>query len=143
VKTYKALLDEKARLESLLASQHILIREDIKGLKDQFVPVSHAFTTIVKFFSPDKKNSIVSAGVNFAGDVLLKKFILARTGWLTKLVVPYLVKNYSSHLINKNLNKNGVNFLHKLGDRLKSDSTSSSKNAFTNRTHGTTATANQ
>jgi hypothetical protein len=128
MKTYKELLDEKARLESLLVSQRILIHEDIKGLKDQFVPVSHAFTTIVKVFAPDKKNPIVSAGVNFAGDVLLKKFILARTGWLTKLIVPYIVKNYSSHLINKNLNNNnGANFLHKLGDRLKSDTKTSNK----------------
>jgi hypothetical protein len=121
MKTYNELLAEKARLESILASHRILIRQDIEGLKDQFVPVSHAFTTIVKFFAADKKNPLVSAGVNFAGDVLLKKFILAKTGWLTKLVVPYIVKNYSSHLINKKLDNSGPNFLHKLGDRLKSD----------------------
>jgi hypothetical protein len=121
METYKELLAEKARLESTLASKRILIRQDMEGLKDQFVPISHAFATIVKFFSADKKNPIVSAGVNFAGDVLLKRFLLARTGWITKLIVPYIVKNYSSHVINQNLNKNGENFLHKLGDKLKGE----------------------
>jgi len=121
METYKDLLAEKAKLESALAFKKALIRQDVEGLKDQFIPVSHAFTTIVQFFAPDKKNPLVSAGVNFAGDVLLKKFILARTGWLTKLIVPYFVKNYSTHVINKNLNKNGTNFLHKLGDRLKGE----------------------
>jgi hypothetical protein len=128
MKTYQDLLEEKARLELTLASKRMLIRQDVEGLKDQFVPISHAIATIVTFFSRDKKNPLVSAGVNFAGDVILKRLILGRTGWLTKMIVPYLVKNYSTHLINKNLNTNGENFLHKLGDRLKGETKASRSN---------------
>jgi hypothetical protein len=117
--TYKDLMAEKARLEEVLIVKRAQIKEDIKEFKHQFTPVSHAFITIVQFFSRDKHNPIVNAGVNFAGDVVLKKFVLARAGWITKLIVPYLVKNYSSHLITKDLNKNGSNFLQRFGERLK------------------------
>jgi hypothetical protein len=32
----------------------------------------------------------------------LNKFILARSGWITRFIVPYFLKNYSSHLIGDN-----------------------------------------
>jgi hypothetical protein len=119
MKTYKELMDEKARLEEVLVLKRAQIKGDVHEFKEQFAPVSHAFVTIVHFFSRDKNNPIVNAGVNFASDVVLKRFVLARAGWLTQMVVPYLVKNYSSHLINKDVNKNGSNFLQRFGERLK------------------------
>jgi hypothetical protein len=30
---------------------------------------------------------------------LVKNFILSRAGWLTRLVVPFFLKNYSSHFL--------------------------------------------
>jgi hypothetical protein len=117
--TYKELMEEKARLEEVLIVKRAQIKDDVKEFKHQFMPVSHAFVTIVQFFSRDKHNPIVNAGVNFAGDVVLKRFVLGRAGWLTKIIVPYLVKNYSSHLINRDIDKNGSNFLQRFGERLK------------------------
>ncbi len=32
-------------------------------------------------------------------DLLIRRVILARAGWFTKIVIPFLVKNYSSHII--------------------------------------------
>jgi hypothetical protein len=126
MKTYKELMDEKARLEVLLVAKRSMIKEDVHALKEQFVPITHAFATIVQFFSRDKHNPLINAGVNFAGDVILKRFVLGRAGWLTKTVVPYIVKNYSSHLIQKDINKNnGSNFLQRFGERLKKGANSS------------------
>ena len=38
-------------------------------------------------------------GIEFGIDLLIRKLLLARAGWFTKIVVPFLVKNYSSHII--------------------------------------------
>jgi hypothetical protein len=38
-------------------------------------------------------------------DLVVKKLILARSGWITKLVVPFLMKNFSSHVVADNKDK--------------------------------------
>ena len=42
---------------------------------------------------------LVNFGVNKVLDVLLRKVILSRSGWLTKLTVPFFIKNISSHFL--------------------------------------------
>jgi hypothetical protein len=119
MRTYKELQEEKLRLEAVLATKRMMIQADIKELHDEVAPISHALATASHLFSRDKHNPLLNAGVNFVSDVILKKAILKRAGWITKMVVPFLVKNYSSHLINKDLKENKINFLQRLGDRLK------------------------
>jgi hypothetical protein len=41
-------------------------------------------------------------GANTLIDVFVKKMILGRAGWVVKTVVPFLLKNYSSHVISDN-----------------------------------------
>jgi len=42
---------------------------------------------------------VLNAGANTVIDMVVKKLILSRAGWITRLVIPFLVKNYSSHVI--------------------------------------------
>jgi hypothetical protein len=119
IETYSDLMQEKLRLESALKAQKGIIKKDISAFTERFMPVSESISTVGKFFTRDKHNPIVNAGVSLAGNVILKNIVLSRAGWLTRLVVPYLVKNFSSHLLNKSLNKKGGNFFHKLGEKLK------------------------
>ncbi len=146
IETYNDLLKEKSLLEATLLMRREKIKRDISEIKEGLLPVSHAVDNVKKVFSRDRHNPLVNIGLNMASDLVLKKFLLARAGWFMKLVVPYLIKNYSSHLISQNSNKKllnfGVrinkdntrdtqlskiriqnghdNFLHKLGSKLKS-----------------------
>ncbi|HET9744326.1 MAG TPA: hypothetical protein VFP97_01360, partial [Chitinophagaceae bacterium] len=65
-------------------------------------------------------NPLLTQGANTVIDLLLKKFVLAKSGWVTKMLVPFFVKNYSSHIIadNKNtiVNKVASVFSHKSGN---------------------------
>jgi hypothetical protein len=38
-------------------------------------------------------------GLEMGIDILVRKVLLKRAGWFVKIIVPFLVKNYSSHLI--------------------------------------------
>lgn len=101
IKTYKDLLEEKERLENLLKSQKQIVRDDMKHLGEHLEPVKSAFTTASKFFTRDNHNLILNASANTLIDIFIKRFLLSKTGWITRLVVPFLVKNYSSHIISE------------------------------------------
>lgn len=99
IRSYDDLEKEEELLEELLQAQKELVQLDIANLKAQLKPATAALQIFSKMTSPDKSNPLLTAGANTAIDIILKKFVLARAGWLTKLLVPMAVKNYSSHFI--------------------------------------------
>ena len=102
IASYEDLEKEEQLLEELLKAQKQLVLADIEHVKNQLKPATAALKLFNNVISPDKRNPLLTAGTNTAIDFLLKKFVLGNSGWITKMVVPYLVKNYSSHLIADN-----------------------------------------
>jgi hypothetical protein len=101
IKTYEDLLQEEQRLMQQLKTQEGLIREDIVVLKEKLKPVGRVVSVLEKMATRDHTGPLASFGIDFSIDLLLRKFLLARAGWFTKIFVPFLVKNYSSHIINE------------------------------------------
>src|SRR6478672_1938423 len=104
INTYQDLLDEKKRLEDLLKVQKAAIREDIRQMGEELQPVRSALTVAGKFFTRDNQNLLLNASANTLIDILIKRFVLSKTGWVTRLVIPFLMKNFSSHLISEKKN---------------------------------------
>jgi hypothetical protein len=50
----------------------------------------------------DKSNPLLNATSDTLINLVVKKFLLAKTGWITRTIVPLLLKNYSSHVISDN-----------------------------------------
>lgn len=99
IKTYDDLLKERNQLEVLLQNQKKLIRQDITVLKLQLQPAVRAFSFLGKIFTREKNNVLLAGGINHLVDLLFKKIVLSKTGWFTRLVVPFFIKNYSSHFV--------------------------------------------
>lgn len=99
IRSYDELLIEKQRLQSLLVAQRELIRYDIQGLKEELKPALTAVSLIGKITTRDTSNPLVSSATNSVVDFLLKKVVLSRAGWLSRLTIPFFVKNLSSHVI--------------------------------------------
>ncbi len=99
IRSYDDLEKEEELLEELLQAQKELVQLDIAALKTQLKPARAALELFSKITKPDKTNPLLTTGANTAIDIILKNFVLARAGWLTKLLVPLAVKNYSSHFI--------------------------------------------
>jgi len=108
--SYKELIEEKQKLEVLLHAQKELLRYDVKALKAEFLPVKDAIETIKKFTTKDKSNMLLTAGSDLLINAVIKNLLLARTGWVTKFIVPYFMKNFSSHVLADNKEK----WFHKL-----------------------------
>lgn len=105
ITTYEDLLQEKERLKALLQAQKELVRHDIEEIKEQLAPVKSAISLVSKFATRDKSNLLLTTATEGIIDLVVKKLILSRAGWITKLVVPFLMKNFSSHVVADNKDK--------------------------------------
>ncbi len=105
IKTYNDLLQEEQRLQQKLKGQELLIRQDILSMKENMEPVKKMYDTVHKIFTRDNRVPVFNLGLEMGIDLLLRRFILARAGWFAKIMVPYLVKNYSSHIIGEEKRK--------------------------------------
>jgi hypothetical protein len=101
INTYEELMLEKHRLRLLLHGQKELIHNDIKEIKEELAPVKTAISFVGKLTTKDASNPLINGTVNTAIDLIIKKVFLARAGWFTKWVVPFFLKNYSSHFIDE------------------------------------------
>jgi hypothetical protein len=101
INSYKDLLQEKARLKSLLVEQELQIKEDWQLIREDLKPFALAGATIRKLLTRKAGLSAAHLGINLLADGFIKKVILARTGWFTRLFVPFLIKNYGSHLVDQ------------------------------------------
>ena len=101
IKTYEDLEAEEKRLNALLYSHKESMKENLVGIKKGLKPVAMAASTVGMAFVASKANPLLKLGLNFGFDVLLGKFLLKKAGWLTKIAVPFFMKNFSSHLLHE------------------------------------------
>jgi len=99
IRTYEDLEAEEKRLQALLYSHKANIKDSFSAVKDSLNPFKQAIDTVKKFLSRDKTNPIMKFGVDFGLDILIRRLLLSKAGWFTKLVVPFVVRNYSSHFL--------------------------------------------
>jgi hypothetical protein len=97
--SYEQLVIRRKQLESLLKAQEELIRIDIEEIKISLAPVQNAATNLISFFTQDKAAGLLGFGANRVLDVFVRKILLSRSNWVTKLIIPFMVKNFSSHFI--------------------------------------------
>lgn len=101
INTYEDLLQEKERLQALLQSQKQVVREDIRQIKEELAPVKSAVNFIGKMATREPGNPLLNSAVDTVIDLVVKKLVLGRAGWFTRLAVPFVMKNFASHAIDE------------------------------------------
>lgn len=101
IRNKEELLQEQERLLLLLKGQEALIKEDLAGVKEGLKPVGKVVKVVNKMTSRDQTGPLFNFGLEFGIDLVVRKFLLAKAGWFTRILVPFLMKNYSSHLISE------------------------------------------
>lgn len=105
IRTYKDLLQEEERLKGQLKSQEALIRQDLVAFKENLEPVKKVYDQVHKIFTRDNRVPVFNIGLELGIDILLRRFILRRAGWFARIFVPYIMKNYASHIIGEEKRK--------------------------------------
>ena len=104
ITTYNDLLLEKQRLKLLLEERKILVQTEFEEIKVKLKPLRHIVEVVEKFTSKDKSNPLVNLGIDFGVNLLLKNLFLRNAGFIVKLLVPMLTKNFISHEIEEDNN---------------------------------------
>lgn len=104
-RTYNELLAEKARLKLLLVEQKQIIHDDFNEIKTELEPLRKVVTNVKKLFSKETGGGLLTLGADKLIDILIRRVLLAKSGWLAKLIVPVLAKNYTSHIVDDNKGK--------------------------------------
>jgi len=99
IRSYKDLLEEKRRLEVLSVEQRQVLRDDVRELKIQLEPLKRVVEFVRKITTRDKTALLLTIGSDIVINSVVKRFILSRAGWFVRNVVPYFLKNYSSHFL--------------------------------------------
>jgi hypothetical protein len=101
INNYEELILERKKLEAELLHHKSVINDEVALLKHKMEPI----TNVVSFFTPAKNssnnNSLLQAGTNIGIELLVRQKLLSKAGWLTKLVVPFLLKKISSKAIER------------------------------------------
>jgi hypothetical protein len=119
IKNYKDLLAEEQRLQQVLKSQETLIRQDLVSLKENLEPIKKVYDQVHKVFTRDNRVPVFNVGLELGIDMLLRRFILARAGWFAKTFVPYIVKNYASHIIGEEKRKAIIKKIEELFNKIR------------------------
>ena len=112
---------ERARLKNQLELSKVHMKQEIKAIKTELNPVNHAVGLVTDLFTSPKKG-LLYAGVGIGVNTLLRRGLLARAGWLPRLVIPFLAQNLATNLIYKNRNslvENALRWVIKVTDKPK------------------------
>ena len=95
IRNLKELHAEKLRLQLELVAAEEILKEDLEWIKDEIKPGK----IVAKFFNNilgNNTNGLFNSGVRGTIDVLLKNILLSKSGWITRFIVPLIIKNLSS-----------------------------------------------
>ena len=90
INNYTELLEERKKLEVTLQSQKAISNTQLNTLKERFEPLAK----VVSFLGGFNKNpgtSLLKMG-SYLGIELMVRNKLAKTGWLAKLILPFILK---------------------------------------------------
>ena len=101
INTYEELCQEERKLKQLLKLQKTALRANYRVISEKLSPVEKVAGIIKNVTTPSTRNPLVNTGLNLAIDTLLRGFYSSKAGWLAKMVLPFVLKNVSSNLVNK------------------------------------------
>jgi hypothetical protein len=101
INTLAELKDERQRLYMRKALLETEIKNDFNDIKEQLKPFQSLAKGAGKFLS-SKDNSIVGESAGFLTSTLVKNIFLRNSGFIAKLILPYLAKNVASNVAEDN-----------------------------------------
>jgi hypothetical protein len=99
ISTYEELVAERKRLEADLIIQKGYMRGQIDSVKEKFEPVSRIIS-FIGGFKNNTGNSLLKLGSSVGIDLLIGKK-LKSAGWLTRMVLPLVMKLTAQKTIDK------------------------------------------
>ena len=100
IRNSKELDSERRRLKFKLNAAEEILKEDFEWIKEEIKPGNIArkiFNNIIG----NNTSGLLNKGVGFTIGALVKNILLSKSGWITRLIVPFIVKNLSSNYLSE------------------------------------------
>ncbi|WP_428653137.1 hypothetical protein [Runella sp.] len=101
LETLDDLRAERARLKNQLELSRVKMHNNITAIKTEINPARQAVGAISDLLTTPRKG-LLNVGVGIGVDLILRRGLLARAGWLPRLVVPFIARNIATNFIQKN-----------------------------------------
>lgn len=112
---------ERARLKNQLQLSQIYMRRELAAIKTEINPARQAVGMIGDMLTAPQKG-LLNVGVGIGIDTVIRRGLLARAGWLPRLIIPFIARNVASNLIQKNrtsIVENALMWVKKVTDKPK------------------------
>ena len=100
IESYQQLREQRALARLRVKELEQQIKNDVDELKESFKPLNMARQAVSGMLSSDK-HGMVSESIGITVDTLIKKLLFRNTGFLTKTLISFAVKNYANGMVSK------------------------------------------
>lgn len=110
---------ERARLKNQMELSKLYMQQQAAAIKTELNPARQAVGVIGDMLTSPQKG-LLNLGVGLGVDTIIRRGLLARAGWLPRLVIPFLARNLAANLIQKNrtsLVENALLWVKKVTDK--------------------------
>jgi hypothetical protein len=101
INTLAELKQERQRLYLHKAFLETEIKNDINDIKEQLKPLQLLTKGAVKVLS-SKDNTLIGKSAAYVTNLIVKKVLLRNSGFISRLIVPYLAKNVAGNIAEAN-----------------------------------------
>lgn len=100
ISNYEELLAERHRLEALIRDHKAVITTEADAIKEKLSPV-FALLSFLGIFRRKPDQSLLQFGADIGVELLLRQKLLAKSSWISRLVLPFLAKGVTSSVFDK------------------------------------------
>jgi hypothetical protein len=100
IESLAVLNEERLRVKKRLVELENLIEQDMEIIR-QDLRTLRAAGHVVKNFLVTSEDGVIGVSIGAAVDVLIKKILFRKSGWLTKFILSFILKNTAKNLLLK------------------------------------------
>lgn len=101
ITNYDDLLKERRRIKQEIKLDRLVITDSVTALKAKFDPLLYIMPYLSIFKKHHSSNSLAKTAASVGIDLLVGQKLLSKAGWLTKLIVPMILKTVSTVAIGR------------------------------------------
>ena len=92
---YEELIAERKRVESHIVEQRLILKAGLQEAKEKLEPFMYLLPILNIFKKKEPNHSVLNAATSVGIDLFVGQK-LAKAGWVTRLLVPMVLKGISS-----------------------------------------------
>ncbi|HRG78259.1 MAG TPA: hypothetical protein PL167_01555 [Cyclobacteriaceae bacterium] len=95
INNYEELIAERKRVESNIVEQRLILKAGLQEAKEKLEPFMYLLPILNIFKKKEPNHSVLNAATSVGIDLFVGQK-LAKAGWVTRLLVPMVLKGISS-----------------------------------------------